>query len=193
LACNSPPPLPGDLRIGTFSLTATLDADRCGIGGDPSQPLTFEATLTGQRDTGQAFLSRAAGAKPESGRFNGQVFTVCGEAVRSFSACACPQQPPVIMREMVSARIYGAAESIALGGECPANPDLQGSSGNCAAFADGGGAGVAPFPDGGSDAVLVCGRVSDWIQFVDACTPVPDGGSACIPCSTDYRLSGNRR
>jgi hypothetical protein len=194
-SCTPPPPLPGDANIGGFGFNALLSADPCGIAQmlDAGASLTFSGTLTGEAETGQAYLTLATGGlergvftTPDAG---GAIFTVCAAAPRTFLG-TCQ-----MVTESITARVYSTAETGDAGVRCPAEapPAVL----DCDAFLDGGAPNSpASFPesDGGAF-ILLCGQLTDTIHCPSSCpfdAGMPDAAIPC-PCSLTYSLAGNRQ
>ncbi len=205
-ACPSPTSLPGDLVVGNFSFAADapIESDlevpdaSCGLSAAAPSPFTFEATLTVDRATGRAFLSRA-GSSSEAGRMDGRTFAVCGQAQRVFdSACDCGEgrSATATMDEVIAGRVFGASEPEGRVGNCPDPESVPRAPEACAApdGGEGDAGGASLFSDGGVDAVLVCGQVRDTVRFHLSCGPRnEDAGISCRSCAIVYRLVGHRR
>ncbi len=187
-ACVQQTPLPGDEILGTFAFTATESADRdtCGYeelvvdGG----VFTFEATLSRQSGTGQAWMV-VRGVLRDAG-FDGQRFDSFATGPRRFANCGC-EGVEVELQEHIAFTLLSNSQAVALndgcpdGGEPPVNED----------------AGVYPprSTPSGFDARRACGEVRDELvpRPEGRVCELADGGVGCQPCVVRYQLEGVRR
>jgi len=179
LACPAETPVPGDAIIGTFKFTPTPYQDSCqfvGDGGDGGFP-DFYATLSysskGGDDAGVHVAYLNSGATQLHGTWDGVRFVV-GEIATRDLPWPCVVDGGICegtISETVDVQILSEAQVTADG---------------CDGLGAGDG-GTLLSPDGGSEARLVCGWLTDEFRPGDA------GSCTCGPCLVVYSIKGERQ
>lgn len=190
---QSPPPPPGDERMGTFEFTAQVvtlpeggldpawqdcqtpargDAG-ISISELPASDFSFEATLTQDRASGHTWLT--IGDVSRDASFDGQYVDSTFTAQRTFKNC-CGDKGQLTERFRVA--LLSRSQSLALGGVCPPDALDGGIPGPDAGVTLPGDNGVA------FDALRACGILEDVVG---------PGECGCTPCTLRYPLSGVRK
>lgn len=182
LGCDTAVTYPGNEVMGTFAFEAPLLTFNCQFPEVPDAGLAFDAVLSRNRGTNNAFRTINGYSRPAT--FDGQIFETENAEPRQFTDCAaCDTRLIETMRFALLSR----SQSSAVAEACPGNP-LDG--GVPAENAD---AGItAPgSTSSGFDAVRACGVLLERVEGTQF-----DGGACdakCTSCTWSYRLQGVRR
>jgi hypothetical protein len=199
--CPALPEPPGDETLGLYSIAAepsvndgrpeSLRPDGglwCPLVDVAPVPFRFNATVTRDSSTGQAWLTLGAGYPRDAG-WDGQVLESVAAVRRLFPSCSGCR--PTIATERIRFALMSRSQSEAVGRACPAHP-LDG------------GVPLPPGPDGGIvgpgqtsagfDALYACGELEFSVALQDAGgEPEPGCAAGCDDCVVKYTLVGERR
>lgn len=197
--CPALPPPPGTERLGTWAMAAEplLGLPDGGLGelrpdgglacelADAQQgPFRFEAVITRDPPSGQAWLTLGGGYPRDAG-WDGQVLDSVASARRLFPSCrACP---PTVVTERITFALLSLSQAEAVGRRCPPSP-LDGGVPRPERGITGPGPG-----DQGFDALYACGEVSFHVSLVEPASPESGCDPACADCTVRYTLAGERR
>lgn len=198
-SCNSLPPPPGSENLGAYALTAEpvraladggvgeLGPDggpRCALPEVVPSAVSFEARITREPSTGEAWLTLGPGY-PREATWDGQVLESEATVPRLFPSCAACVK--VVAVERIRFALLSRSQSEAVGRRCPANP-LDG------------GVPAPPGPNGeitapaqtseGFDALYTCGDLTFSVNVLEGGADCPE---ACSQCVVSYTLEGERR
>ncbi|MBX7114118.1 MAG: hypothetical protein K1X64_07260 [Myxococcaceae bacterium] len=184
VACN-PTQLPGDEEMGKVAFHAEPYEVTCELAELSRAPFDFEATLTHNKGTDEAWVTLNGFSRPAT--FDGQVLTSVQSATRFFQQCeACSQ---LVVEETLVMSLLSKSQTDAAGGDCPANP-LDG--GVAVPTGEGGITAPGTTSVGGFDMLRACGEVIDVVKAG------PDAGedphcTACVGCQMRSVLKGARQ
>jgi hypothetical protein len=191
-SCNQSQ-VPGDEVMGTvqfhaepYEWSCRTDAGEPSLAEQSTAPFDFQAILSHNRGTGEAFVT--LNNFPRPALFDGQVLTSVQSATRFFAACEkCPH---LLVEETIAVSLLSKSQSDLAQGACPPSP-LDGG----VALPDGGNGVTGPSTtaQGGFDMLRACGEVVNVVRAGpdagennEACTP-------CVGCSMKSTLTGTRQ
>lgn len=172
---------PGREKLGTYGFQATPVARECALADGPGDAFSFDATLTRDPDTNDAYMT--LGQFSRDAGWDGQTMESTIAAPRAFGGeCA---SCPMALEETIRVGLLSESQNTAAQNRCPDGP-LP------AVDED---AGIrAPASDKfGFDAVRACGVLIDSTRVTGL---LPGGGAcpgSCSQCSVQYRLIGVRK
>ncbi len=177
--CPSANQVLGDEPMGRFKLQASLFSSDCQLSDVPDGGFAFDAELSRNRGTSQAWL--VIGGIARDAGFDGQVATSTHSAPRRFEECGCGDQ--TLIQETLTVALLSSSQDRALGGACPPSP-LDG--GVPRPDPDGGIFAPASLEQGGFDAIRACG------ELVDEVVPAEGASCSCPRCTMVFRVEGTR-